>query len=319
MLNNKKAGEKMQEQYPTGPIFDSGAPKTEIEVMRRQHFEALRRYVVHDNAVYLPSDSDLYRNLYSYVQLNGMTMNNYLELLGYKRTFIRPDSAVDVLEKDMRVYTSDGGFEERVFSSYALVGSAILKPETLARLNDLARKYIDDVIDGKRTVLLIKAKMQIALAIINHAKNWRSEDESHFWTFIAFQFGYRVDAKSANAGTSTVVRVLQNSLEDALKRNGRLFIEDASGRLFKTTALVHALSPKKSWMALFEFLFDFYKNNLNWQVIPGDPLIESMIQTLRAKLNAADSEDVQSRSRRLHMKSSFVRSGSRKRLFRLQI
>ena len=74
------------------------------------------------------------------------------------------------------------------------------------------------------------------------------------------QFGYR-DASGA------VLRLLQSSLENSLKRNDRLFLEDANGRAFKSTAVVHALSTKKSWMALFDFLFDFYKNNLDWKLL----------------------------------------------------
>ena len=72
--------------------------------------------------------------------------------------------------------------------------------------------------------------------------------------------------------------------------NNRLFIENENGRCFKSTAVVHALTPKKSWMALFDFLFDFYKNNLNWEIIPGDPIFPKMVDWLRSKI-AVDSAD----------------------------
>ena len=87
------------------------------------------------------------------------------------------------------------------------------------------------------------------------------------------------------------MRLLQSSLENSLKRNDRLFLEDANGRAFKSTAVVHALSTKKSWMALFDFLFDFYKNNLDWKLIPGDPLLELMIRALQKKLAGDTDED----------------------------
>ena len=126
--------------------------------------------------------------------------------------------------------------------------------------------------------------MQVTLALINNAKNWKNEENPNFWNYITLQFGYR-DASGA------VLRLLQSSLENSLKRNDRLFLEDANGRAFKSTAVVHALSTKKSWMELFDFLFDFYKNNLDWKLIPGDPLLELMIRALQKKLAGDTDED----------------------------
>ncbi len=78
-----------------------------------------------------------------------------------------------------------------------------------------------------------------------------------------------------------------------MKQNHRLFIEDENGRAFKSTTVVHALTTRKSWMALFDFLFDFYKNNLNWKFIPEDPLFTVMVESLRKKLDAANTEDAE--------------------------
>lgn len=163
---------------------------------------------------------------------------------------------------------------------YPLIGSRILKPETVDKLNENARKYIDLVLREPWTKLSLRAEMQITLALINNAKNWKNEENNNFWNYITLQFGYR-DA------SGSVVRLLQSSLENAMKRNQRLFLEDANGRAFKTTVVIHALSTKKSWMALFDFLFDFYKSNLNWRVIPNDPLISVMVHALQQNYQAA--------------------------------
>ena len=127
---------------------------------------------------------------------------------------------------------------------------------------------------------------EYTLALINNAKNWKNEENSNFWNYITLQFGYR-DA------SGSVVRLLQSSLENAMKRNQRLFLEDANGRAFKTTVVIHALSTKKSWMALFDFLFDFYKSNLNRRVIPNDPLISVVVHALQQKLSGGNEEDVE--------------------------
>lgn len=189
-------------------------------------------------------------------------------------------------ESDMRVYKNDGKYEERVFAQYPLLGSKIIPPETLNKLHDNAKNYIDTILREPWSELTLRAEMQITLSLINHAKNWNIENNNSFWNYIVLQYGYR-DANGA------VVRILQNAMEDALKKNKRLFVEDSNGRGFKSTAVIHALSTRKSWMALFDFLFDFYKNNLNWKLLQDDPLLDIMIKELQHKLSGDDAEDVE--------------------------
>lgn len=206
--------------------------------------------------------------------------------LGFERTTERPEIVQDIMEQDMQVRQCDGKFEDKVFANYPLLGSKILKPETLDKLNENTRKYVDTVLRDSYAKLSLRAEMQITLALINNAKNWKNEENSNFWNYISLQFGYR-DMNGA------VVRLLQNSLENAMKKNRRLFIEDSNGRAFKSTAVIHALSTSKSWMALFDFLFDFYKNNLNWKLISGDPLLTVMIRSLQQKLARDNTEDAE--------------------------
>lgn len=193
----------------------------------------------------------------------------------------------DITEKDMQVRTteSDATFEDKVFAQYPLLGSRIIKAETLEKLNQNTRIYIDRVLRQPHIRLSLRAEMQITWALINIAKNWKSEENPNFWSYITLQLGYR-DASGA------VVRLLKSSLENAMKKNNRLFIEDSNGRGFKSTAVIHAFSTRKSWMAVFDFLFDFYKNNLNWKVIPNDPLLEMMIIGLQKKIIGESEENV---------------------------
>ena len=266
--------------------FESKLDGSELtaEGAKERHREELKQYIVHDNVVYLPTDSRAYKLIHTYAYKYGVDMNSYIRSLGFERTAERPDSVIDVLEKDMEVRQSDGTFEDKVFAMYPLLGSKILKQETVDKLNANARKYIDHSLREPQTRLTLRAEMQMALALVNNAKNWKNEENGNFWNYISLQFGYR-DASGA------VVRLLQSSLENAMKRNQRLFLEDANGRAFKSTAVVHALSTKKSWMALFDFLFDFYKSNLNWRLIPGDPLIAVMIRALGQKLSGDNDDD----------------------------
>ena len=253
---------------------------------RKRHREILQRYIVHDNVVFLPTNSSDYRIISTYAYKQGIDIAGYLRSLGFERTTVRPDSTMDVLEKDMEVRQIEGKFEDKLFAAYPLIGSRILKPETLDTLNSNARNYIDRVLREPSTKLSLRTEMQLTLALINYAKNWHIEENSNFWNYITLQFGYRDE-------NGTVRRLLQSSLENAMKRNRRLFLENANGREFKATILIHALSTKRSWMALFDFLFDFYKSNLNWRVIPDDPLIPMMIRALQQKMSGSNEEDVE--------------------------
>ena len=253
---------------------------------RDRHIEELKNYIVHDNIVYFPTDSHIYKVLATYCYNKKLVINEYIKSLGFERTSERPEVAADVLEEDMQVRKVDGKFEDKVFGAYPLLGSKILKPETLEKLNGYARKYIDTVLNDPYAKLNLQEEMQITLALINNAKGWKNEDNGNFWNYISLQFGYR-DTNGA------VVRLLQTSLEDAMKKNRRLFIEDSNGRGFKSTAVIHALSTRKSWMALFDFLFDFYKSNLNWRFIQGDPLFRVMVRSLQKKLDASNAEEAE--------------------------
>lgn len=267
------------ESFLDGSALSSDAAK-------ERHREELRKYVIHDNVVYLPTYSSLYRVLQTYTYKCGTDMNSYIRSLGFERTTERPDMTVDIHESDMEVRRSDGSFEDKVFAKYPLIGSYILKPETAEKLNTYARNHIDRVLKEPGTKLSLRAEMQITLALINYAKNWKSEENSDFWKYISLRFGYR-------DSTGPIVRLLQSSLENAMKHNRRFFLEDENGRGFKSTVVIHALSTRKSWMALFDFLFDFYKSNLNWRVIPNDPLIAVMIRALQQKLSGGNEEDVE--------------------------
>lgn len=253
---------------------------------KERHCEELQKYIIYDNLVYFPTDSHIFKMLHTYTYKKGLNLNSYIRSLGFERTTERPNIVDNVLEDDMEVRQSDGTYEDIIFAKYPLIGSRILNPEAIDKLNSNARKYIDLVLSDSSTKLSLNAEMQITLAIINNAKKWTFEENSNFWNYISLQLGYR-DTKE------TVARLLQTSLEHAMKQNNRLFLEDVNGRAFKSTVLIHALSPKKSWMALFDFLFEFYKNNLNWRMIPNDPLIANMIHALQQKLFGGNEEEIE--------------------------
>lgn len=250
---------------------------------RERHVKELKKYIVRDNVVYIPIWSNLFKILHLYACNKGMTLDEYLMSIGYERTLKRPVDNKRSSEDDMVVRYSNGSFEDKLFARYPLIGSKLLSKQAEENLNTYSKEYIEKILKRPEIKLSLRAKMQITIAVINYAKDWESGKNENFWDYIVLRFGYR-------DSNGNIVRLLKNAVEDSMRQNKRLFIEDKGGREFKSTILVHALSTKKSWMALFDFLFDFYKNNLNWNYVPGDAIFDTMVRVLQKKLNGNDEE-----------------------------
>lgn len=196
-----------------------------------------------------------------------------------------------LVEDDMkrRACDKDAQFAYKVFAMYPLIGSMILSAKQESQINENVKYYIDKKLNDPRNCKFERRQdMQIAIAIINIAKKWDSEVCSKFWEYILLQLGYREDDSD-----SRIVQLLQTALENAMKNNRRFFVEGEKARGFKSTILVHALSTKKSWMHLLDFLFDFYKNNLAWKLISGDPILDVMIISLQKRLSGDEEDDVE--------------------------
>jgi len=189
------------------------------------------------------------------------------------------------VEKEMQLYEIDSEDPtERLFAANPLLGNEILSEKRKENLYTITKKYIDQKLREPRIEFPLRAKMQIALAVITYAKEWDTGDESGFWKYITSQFGYR-------DGNNKLREILCDCVRNATLQNRRWFISSPTGYQYKSTIVVHALTTKKSWMMLYEFLFDFYKTNMEWTYIEDDPIIERMVTALRSKLNAGDEAD----------------------------
>ena len=258
---------------------------------RLSHVEELKKHIVHDNVIYLDTFSQIYRTISVYASHNGMTLNEYIEDLGFKRTMLRPFVHRTNDEADMEIYqpVEDAKLPEKIFANNPLIGNYVFSEKNLRAINSNAKKYVDQMVSDPgvfKSPNALKAEMQVTLAVINYAKNWASEEESSFWNYMSGQFGYR-------ESSSEVRDVLCRCVEDSMKHQKRLFLSDANGNLYKGTIVVHAMTTKKTWMYLFDFLFDFYKNNLNWTYMENDPSIGQMVRALYRKLDDSilDSKD----------------------------
>lgn len=254
---------------------------------RLSHIEELKKCIVYDNVIYLDTFSPIYRIISVYASHNGITLNEYISDLGFKRTMIKPFFNRNNDEKDMEIYqlAEDAKIQEKIFANNPLLGNYVFPEGELQKLNSKAKKYVDQMVSDPgvfRSVHALKAEMLVTLAVINYAKKWASEEEFSFWKFMSGQFGYRE--------SSEVRDILCRCIEDSMKHRKRLFLSDANGNLYKGTIVTHAMTTKKTWMYLFDFLFDFYKNNLNWTYMENDPSVGQMVSALYRKLDDSTSD-----------------------------
>lgn len=189
------------------------------------------------------------------------------------------------IESDMQPYEIDLKIlVEKTFAENPLLGNEILSEKRKESLYTITKKYINQRLRDPQIEFPLRAKMQITLAVISYAKEWDSGDETGFWKYITTQFGYRDEMNQLRD-------ILCDCVREATVKNRRWFISSEKGSQYKSTIVVHALTTKKSWMLMYDFLFDFYKTNMEWTYIEDDPIIERMVMALRNKLNTGDEAD----------------------------
>lgn len=230
----------------------------------------------------------------SYIARSPYNSDEFMALYGFSADGNSQDTALDFtadefdhVEPDMQAYGTGTDYIEKLFADTPLLGSRILSARNLDTLYRNSRKYIDHLLNNSHDKPGLQVEMQIALAVINYAKEWDTEDESGFWRFITAQFGYRDDSGQLRS-------LLCNCIMDALIRNNRWFIARADSNQYKSSIMVHAFSTKRSWLYFCDFLFDFYKTNLDWEYIPDDPMIARMVLALRNKLSASEESSDES-------------------------
>ncbi len=226
----------------------------------------------------------------SFISRNGFSINDFIRFYGFN-TETKEDAAsfefdvndTDTVEKDMQVYSNEGGYVEKLYAETPLLGSRIISQKNIDIINKNSRNFLIKLLNDPGAKPSLKAEMQITLAVINYAKAWDTEDEAGFWKFITAQFGYRDDSGQLRS-------LLCKCIKDSLLKNNRWFITNSSGNMYKSSIMVHAFSTKRSWLHFCDFLFDFYKTNLEWEYIENDPMFARMIYALRNKFKTGDDE-----------------------------
>lgn len=223
----------------------------------------------------------------SFISRSGYSMDEIAELYGYADSQNQENDVqrLETTEDDMQKYNiASEDWLDRLYAENPLIGNEIISEKEKEELFYITKGYIDERLRNPSTKFNLKIKMEITLAIITYAKKWDTGDESGFWRYITSQFGYRDD-------TGQLRGILCDCVLEAMQKNRRWFLTSATRSQYKSTIVVHALTTERSWMHFYEFLFDFYKTNMEWTYIKDDPSILRMVSALRGKLIAEDEAE----------------------------
>lgn len=168
-----------------------------------------------------------------------------------------------------------------IAASHPLLGTVTIPDKMFKVIEETALKAIKLALDYRE--LRDFAHLAILMTIIHYAKSWERAESSGFWAYISEQLGYK--------NSELLYGILTKSVKKACEHYNRAFFKEASGdNSYYSTVLAHAIAPSKSFFALCDFLFRFYKNNLDCSIYPDDPAIDRMTEVLRDRCKGATIE-----------------------------
>lgn len=204
-------------------------------------------------------------------------------------------------ERDMQIREIKEGYKflDRLYAAYPIIGNALIKESTEEKINIQAKQALDKLVENSSyfSSVPINWHMFITLATINYAKKWNANEDGRFTKYITLQFGYRDDS-------GKIWEIISRSIEKTFNSKNRFFIKGKKRREFYETVLVHSFAPLNAWDSVFDLLYDFLKNNLRWNYIKDDPIINKMIYVLNSKMNgnSPDDEDLLISSKEYHIR-----------------
>lgn len=262
------------------------------EGARQRHLETMQKYLVTDNAVYIPCTCDFYRVLNSFSAKRKITITEYIEELGFRRLMslegigeeeeIYDEGIYESNENDMQVYATGEEFIEKVFNKNPLLGNYIFSEKNLQVLNNSAKKIVDKIVTNCSYPLTDREKKILALSVINYAKKWDT-DKGTFTNYIIKQYGYRSEDR--------VYYPMIGEVFSAIKDSGRWAFCKNNKNQYKSTIMIHAMGSIRSWMMLCDFLSDFYQNNLGCNFNEDDPYVLKMVFFLRSIFYKSEIEE----------------------------
>ena len=210
----------------------------------------------------------------------------------------------DMLPRDVQVPSEPAdtfALADEVFRRYPLAGEYVLTDGEALMLYQSASQTVQKVLRGDSRVTS-RENAVLVLETIELLKGWSNDlaqegDESvSFWDYIFLQYGFQ--AGRSDSARNKLYEHFCKAVRDTMGHYKRFFAPAAKTQRYYTTLLLHALAPQRSIEGLFNILFDFYVNNLDFQYVPEDTSYKQFTKGMRARWNSGVvvQDDLQLRS-----------------------
>lgn len=188
-----------------------------------------------------------------------------------------------------------------VFRKYPLAGEYVLTDDEANMLYQSASRTVQKVLRGD-TRITVRENVVLVLETIELLKYWSSdlpeerEGSVSFWDYIFLQYGFQ--AGRSDTARDRLYRHFCGAIRNTLGHYKRFFSPAEKTQQYYTTLLLHALAPQRSIEGLFNILFDFYVENLDFQYVPEDTSYKQFTKGMRARWNSGVvvQDDLQLRS-----------------------
>lgn len=185
------------------------------------------------------------------------------------------------------------------FLSQPLLGNVILSSDQREKLHTMAvgalsgaltRTHLKEygLTDFYCDILVLETTLLLRNWNDNGDDNDAEGEDEKFWEYICNQYALPYDDRFGNG---PVYKVFRTAISKSLKQHNRLFLKE--GQRYYTTMLTHAIAPKKKFFALFEQIFAFYAETLNYQYTKGDPAFRAFSNAMKVRFESGrvQSED----------------------------
>ncbi len=245
----------------------------------------------------------LTREIHRIFRAAGQTRLQWLAAHGYtwKETgYIEPDMLVRDIELPNPPQDAFA-LADWVFKKYPLAGEYVLTDGEADLLYQSARQTVRKVLNND-TRISVRENAVLVLETIDLLKCWSNdlaedgEESVSFWDYIFMQYGFQ--AGRSDAARDRLYAHFRKAVRDTLGRYKRFFAPAEKTQRYYTTLLLHALAPRRSIEGLFNILFDFYVENLDFQYVPEDTSYKQFTKGMRARWNSgvAVQDDLRLRS-----------------------
>lgn len=244
----------------------------------------------------------LHHAVYSAAKGTGQTTSQWLQANG----FIWRETGY--VEADMQGFQSEWNdktaalLADSILRRYPLIGQYVWKPEEYDMVFSKAMECVRKM-SRQGNVLNKSEELIVTVATVALLRDWSNElsDETganSFWNYIYLQYGF--NPENSQTVKEQLYGYFRNAIKNTLTSYHR-FLAPSNTMRYYTSLLLHAIAPVASIESLFEILFGFYTENLDFQYVSEDTSYKILVKGMQARWTA-DSATIQ-------LKSSAVMSG----------